>query len=63
MLILGQVSFAPQGWERVSQGLEKEKTPQIIFNNPRSSIKTESTPDPNDLINLRNSIIIFFLDF
>lgn len=31
------------------QGLKKEEKtpPKLIFNNPRSSIKPESAPDPN----------------
>ena len=58
---LVQVSFAPLGQERDQdkalqgqsslQGLEVEKTPpQIIFNNPRSSIKPEIAPDTNHIL-------------
>ena len=56
-----QVSFAPPSKERDQdkvtqswsppQGLELGKyTPQIISNNPISSIKPESAPDPKSFI-------------
>ena len=44
----------------------KKINPQIIFNNPRSSIKTESTPDPlfknnkRSYLNIRSYIKNFF---
>ncbi len=37
-------------------GLEIGKTPSIIFNNPRSSIKPEIAPDPKYLL-IMNMII------
>ena len=73
MLILGQDGLSkgqlyPEGLGKElgqgSAGLEssagdrnRKKTPQIIFNNPSSSTKTESAPDPMHFVNNTHDII------
>ena len=42
MLILGRVRIGPSAGARNRE----KRTPKLIFNKPRSSIKPESAPDP-----------------
>ena len=47
LMVRKEIRKRPRSVRAPPQGLEKGKTPtEIIFNNPRSSIKPGSAPDP-----------------